>query len=111
MKTLKLMAAMAFAGGVAMGATQLAHADAAAPEVIAETCPYSADSTVGELLDNPAAKAVFVKHVPEIGEDDQIEMARPLSLRSLQNFAPDAFTDELLEAIDADLADVPCKTS
>jgi hypothetical protein len=67
----------------------------------------SVDSFVGDILDYPAAKAVLVKHIPAIGEDDQIEQARGMTLRSLQQFAPDAFTDAVLAAIDADLAKLP----
>lgn len=67
----------------------------------------SSGSEVGELLDNPAAKAVLIKHVPALAQDDQIEPARSLSLRSLQQYAPDALSDQLLAKIDADLAQLP----
>lgn len=67
----------------------------------------SSDSTVGDLLDNPAAKAILIKHVPELANNDQIEQARPMSLRSLQTYAPDTFTDKVLADIDTDLAAIP----
>jgi len=67
----------------------------------------SSESEVGELLDNPAAKAVLIKHIPAIAQDDQIEMARSMSLRSLQQYAPDDLTDQMLAKIDADLAQLP----
>jgi hypothetical protein len=79
---------------------------AAAPAASA-TEKLSTRSLVGDILDNPKAKAVLVKHVPEIGKDDQIEQARGMALRDLQQYAPDTFTDETLKKIDADLAALP----
>lgn len=67
----------------------------------------STESLVSELLDNPAAKEVFAKHVPAIKESDQIDMARPMPLRALQPYDETAFSDKVLDAIDADLAKIP----
>ncbi|MFC0205799.1 hypothetical protein [Novosphingobium soli] len=66
----------------------------------------SAVSTLGDLLDNPATKAVLQKHVPDLIANSNIEMARGMTLRSLQSYAGDALTDAKLAAIDADLAKV-----
>ncbi|MDC7693513.1 hypothetical protein PQU94_04360 [Asticcacaulis sp. DXS10W] len=110
MKTLK-MAAMVVGLGLTGLATQSIAADAPAATPVAAACPYSADSSVGDLLDNPEAKAVLVKHIPELKDNDQIEMARPMALKALQDFAPETFTDEKLKAISADLAKVPCKAA
>lgn len=71
---------------------------------------FSSDSEVGQLLDNPAAKAVLIKHIPAIAQDEQIEMARSMSLRSLQQYAPDDLSDQLLAKIDADLAQLSDNT-
>ncbi|PQO98750.1 hypothetical protein C5614_11865 [Massilia phosphatilytica] len=68
---------------------------------------WSTDSLVGDLLDYAPAKAILVKHMPAIAQDDQIEQARGMTFRSLQQFAPDAITDALLAALDADLAKLP----
>jgi hypothetical protein len=68
---------------------------------------WSTDALVGDLLDYPPAKAILVKHMPAIAQDDQIEQARGMTFRSLQQFAPDAITDALLAALDADLAKLP----
>jgi hypothetical protein len=67
----------------------------------------STESLVAELLDNPAAKAVLIKHVPTLKDNDQFEMARPMSLRAVQAYAEDTFTDKILDAIDADLSKLP----
>jgi len=108
----------AFALGAAMSASAMAQTAApaatsstsssAAASCVAEK--LSSDSTVGDLLDNPAAKAILIKHVPALAGNDQIEQARPMTLRSLQAYAADTFTDKVLADIDADLATIPvCK--
>jgi len=68
---------------------------------------WSSDALVGDLLDFEPAKAVLIKHMPDLIQDGQIEMVRGLSFRSLQQFSPEVLTDALLEKIDADLAKLP----
>jgi len=85
-------------------AAKPAAAPAAAPAAQAK---LSSASLVGDILDNPKAKAVLIKHIPDIGKDDQIEQARGMTLRDLQQYAPDTFTDEMYKKIDADLAALP----
>ena len=72
--------------------------------------PYTtADTPLGTLLDDPAAKEVLAKHLPALVSGGQAEQARPLTLKAIQQYAPDAFTDKLLADIDADLAKLPPK--
>lgn len=87
---------------------------ATAPAMAADPVPapaaakYSTASTdIGTLLDNPAAWAIVIKHIPELGGNDQIQMARPMTLKAIQGFAADQITDERLAAIDAELAQLP----
>jgi len=82
-----------------------ASAPAAAPACVAEK--LSSDSTVADLLDNPAAKEILIKHIPALKDNDQIDQARPMTLRSLQAYAPDTFTDKVFAELDADLATIP----
>ena len=71
---------------------------------------YSVESTtIGDLLDNPTAKAVLDKNLPGFSTNPQIEMARTMTLKQVQGFAPDQFKDELLAKINADLAALPAK--
>ena len=63
----------------------------------------SSESTMGEIIDNKEAKAVLDKHLPGMSENPQMEQARPMSLKALQQFAPN-ITDEKLKAVDEDLA-------
>lgn len=65
------------------------------------------DSTVGQLLDNPAARAVLQRQVPVFVQSPQINAARGLSLRSLKLYAPDVLSDAKLQGIDAELASTP----
>lgn len=64
----------------------------------------TAKSKIGDLLKDPATKAVLDKHLPGVSSDKRIGMAKAMTLRSIQAFAKDQFTNEVLDAIDADLA-------
>ncbi len=64
---------------------------------------------IGELLDNPATRAVLERHVPAFLKNPQLDMARGTTLYGLQTYLPDQFTDSLLATIDRDLAAVPVK--
>ncbi|MET0371882.1 MAG: hypothetical protein ABW039_10960 [Sphingobium sp.] len=86
----------------------VAHAQAA-PAAATPTRYTTEETDVGTLLDDPAAKAVLVKHLPEIAKSEQIDMARSLTLRQMQSFASDKVTDETLAKIDADLVNLPVK--
>jgi hypothetical protein len=64
----------------------------------------TAETDLGTLLDDPAARAVLEEHVPSLINNSQIEMARSMTLKGLQQYAADTVTDAALAAIDADLA-------
>lgn len=61
------------------------------------------DTDLGTMLDDPKAKAVLAKHLPEIVNNEQISMARGMTLKAVQNYAADQVTDAKLAAIQADL--------
>jgi hypothetical protein len=69
------------------------------------------DTDIGTLLDDPQAKAILVKYIPELVKSEQIDMARSLTLRAVQQYAADMVTDAKLAAIDSELAKLPAKTS
>jgi hypothetical protein len=78
---------------------------ASAGEPVSAAAAYStADTTVGDLLDNPATKAIIDKYLPDFTSAPQIDMARGMTLKSVQAFAPDTVTDDALGKIDAELA-------
>lgn len=63
-------------------------------------------STVGELLDNPAAKAIFAKYLPDVVANPQLEMGRAMTLPDIVQYEP-AITPDKLAAIDAELKALP----
>lgn len=92
----------------ALAATALTAAPAFAAD--APKPAYStAETSIGELIDNPQTKAIFDKYLPGVSSNDQFEMAKPMTLRQVQSYAPDQFTDETLAKMDAELAKVPAK--
>lgn len=78
---------------------------ATAPVTAAEAAKakYSTSETdIGTLLDDPAAKAIVEKYIPGMTTNDQIEMARSMTLKAIQTYAADSVTDERLAQIDAE---------
>lgn len=98
-----VLLAAALSPGAAIAQTPPAPAAAAAPAYTV------ADTDIGTLLDNPAAKAILDKHMPEFSANPQIDMARGMTLKAVQAYAADKITDEALVKIDADLAKLPVK--
>ncbi len=70
--------------------------------------PYSTAKTkIGVLLADPAAKAVIDKYFPGVSGDSRIGMAKGMTFRAVQSFAPDMFKSELLDAADQELGRLP----
>lgn len=93
------VAVFALAGGTNAQTATTAHP--AAPSYSA------ADTPIGDLLDNPAARAIVEKYLPDVVHGDQIDMARSMTLVAIQPYAPETITDEVLKKIDAELATLP----
>jgi acetyl esterase/lipase len=77
-----------------------------APEALAEihtSGPLSIDAAMGELLHDPAARAVLQQELPQFVSSPQVEQARDLSLRSLQRYAPQLLTQTKLDEVDTKL--------
>jgi para-nitrobenzyl esterase len=71
---------------------------------------YSVETTsLGDLMDDPAAKAVLEKHLPGLVGNAQIQMARGLTLKALQQYAGDMLTDAKLADVQYDLDKLPAK--
>jgi para-nitrobenzyl esterase len=92
----------------------------ATPAAIAQPAPaapaaatadhYSTSTTpLGTLLDDPAAKAVLAKYIPEVITNPQVDMARGMTLKDTQQYAPDMVSDDTLAKIDAELSKLPVK--
>ena len=79
-------------------------ADAAAPEAETDQPALSTRTPLRELFQNEEAKAVLEEQVPGLTTNPELEQAMNMSLREIAPYAPDTFTDEVLQAIDEDLA-------
>lgn len=95
----------------ALAAASFASANAHAADEATASAPKlsTAETPLGNILDNPAAKAILEKYLPDLVKSDSIEMARGLTLKTLQGYAADMVTDAKLAAIDAELAKIPAQ--
>ena len=65
---------------------------------------FNADSKMGVMLDDPAAKAVLVKFLPEIQTaGPMLNLARGMSLKQVAGFPQAKISSEKLQAIVAEL--------
>lgn len=104
MRNVLTAALVAVAAPMALAAVPAGAEAPAAPAAAG----FSVENTdLGTLLDDPGAKAVLMKHIPAMVSNDQISMARPMTLKQLQQYSGDSLTDEKLAAIQADLAKLP----
>ncbi|MCJ2180264.1 hypothetical protein [Novosphingobium album (ex Hu et al. 2023)] len=98
---MKRILAPALAAFIAAAVAPAAFSPAAAIPSEPSKPKYStAETPLGDLLDTPATKAILEKYLPELVANDQIEMARGMTLKQLQNYAGDMITEEKLHAID-----------
>lgn len=99
-----------FALSIALTASVPAMAQSAAAPVAAAKAAFStADTDIGTLIDNAATKAILDKYLPGFADNEQVAMARPMTLRGIQQYSPDTIKTEALDKIDADLAKLPAK--
>jgi hypothetical protein len=66
-----------------------------------------ATTTIADLLDKPALKAIFAKHLPGLANNERINEGRALTLADLVQYVPEQVTPEKLAAIDAELKVLP----
>jgi hypothetical protein len=85
-------------------------AQAPPPNASAAHPVYSTSATdIGTLLDDPAARAIVDRHIPGFSSGPQIDMARGMTLKAVQQYASDTITDQVLAEIDAELAKLTSK--
>jgi len=96
--------ALGFAGALAVGSAAFAQTDT---PPAATTPAYScANTDIGDLLDNPATKAVLMKWIPDVAGSPDIRKGRVYTLVFIAPYAPE-LTPDVLAKIDTDLAKVP----
>ena len=80
------------------------------PSAAAAKAPYNTNDTdIGTILDDPAARAIVDKHIPGFSAGDQVDMARGMTLKAIQQYSPDRITDQVLAEIDSDFAKLAAK--
>ncbi len=91
-------------------ATPAAAPAAAAPAAAAGQYS-SAVTLIGTLLADPAAKAAIDRRFPEFTKSSAVVsgMANSMTLKGLQAFKPDMFSNAALAALDEELAKLPIK--
>lgn len=94
-----------FALGLLAGPV-LAQEQAAPPSDAAPAYSVAATS-IADLLDKPALRAVFEKHLPEIASHPQVDEGRALTLPEIVQYAPDIVTPDKLAAMDTELKALP----
>jgi len=72
---------------------------------------YSVTTTlVGKMLDDPAANAVLKKMIPTVYANDMFQsMGRDLTLKDIQQYEPEALSEENLAKLQAELDKIPAK--
>lgn len=96
-----ILAALA-AGALPLVATQAVGAQAAQA---AKPARYSVNETlVGQMLDDPAANAVLKKMIPTVYANEMFQtMGRDATLKSIQQYEPEALSDANLAKLQAEL--------
>lgn len=75
-----------------------------APASSATTSRFSLDTPLGELMANPAARAVVEAQIPGMDKHPSYDMAKGMSLKQIQPYASAEITDEVLTKIGTGLA-------
>ena len=64
---------------------------------------YTRATSMEVILFTPELRAAMAKHVPDLMNNPEIDQASVISLGELAGYVPDQLTDEVLDAILADL--------
>ena len=104
-KILLTVVLASLAGGV------LAVPAAAEETKAAQPAHYSVDKTLVEtLLADPAAVEILKRLIPTVYANDQFQSAgRSLTLKAIQQYEPEALSDENLAKIQAEFDKIPAK--
>ena len=91
-----------------LGAPALAQAPAAPAATVAAPAKFSVQtSTLGQLLADPAAKAILTKDFPEVVNHPQLNEGLDLTLPEVVQYLPDVVTPAKMAAMDVELKALP----
>jgi|GEM_PF-5643759 len=68
----------------------------------ADESAFSAQTSMARILDNPKAREVLAKYIPDVMADPQIEQARVISLGELATYVPELDRETMTKVL-ADL--------
>ena len=101
---MKSMIAVVVSGLVASLSVPLAAQMTPAPAVAAAASALSIDSSIEQLVANPATKTVLDTDFPGLTAHPAYEQFKAMSLKQLQPFSNGVITDDLLVKAGTDLA-------
>jgi hypothetical protein len=93
------------------GAMPMITPAVAADATAAKAAHYSVSATpVGKMLDDPAADAILKKMIPTVYANEMFHtMGRDSTLKAIQQYEPEALSDENLAKLQAELDKIPAK--
>lgn len=108
-------------GALAIGASPAFAAESATPPAKPASPPaaasaasahYSVETTlVGKMLDDPAANELLKKLIPSVYANEMFHsMGRDSTLKAIQQYEPEALSDQNLAKIQAELNKIPAKS-
>jgi hypothetical protein len=106
-------------GALAVGASPAFAAESATPPAKPASPPaatsathYSVETTlVGKMLDDPAANELLKKLIPSVYANEMFHsMGRDSTLKAIQQYEPEALSDQNLAKIQAELNKIPAKS-
>ncbi|MDC8753742.1 hypothetical protein OIK40_03695 [Erythrobacter sp. sf7] len=103
MKSTPLLAA---ALGLACLAAPAFAEDTAAVPATTPAAAFTVDTPIAALMADERAKAVLDKHLPGIDQHPAYEQFKAMSLKALAPFSQGMISDDMLAAIEADLATI-----
>jgi hypothetical protein len=103
----RLIVAALVMGAMPMMTAAVSAADAAA----AQAAHYDVATTlVGKMLDDPVANALLKKMIPTVYANDMFQTSgRELTLKTIQQYEPEALSEENLAKLQAELNKIPAK--
>ena len=108
----KMVIAMALTSMVGSASLMRSAPAFAQPAPAAKPAHYSVSTTLVEkLLADPAAAAILKEMIPTVYANDQFQSAgRALTLKDIQQYEPEALSDENLAKIQAAFDKIPAKS-
>jgi len=100
----------ALAPVLALSLTPRAASAQTAPAAAQGTHYSAKDTLVGKLLDDPAAVESLKRLIPTVYANEMFQSAgRSLTLKAIQQYEPDALSEENLAKIQAEFDKIPAK--